>query len=69
MGLLVCAIDIDEDKLAHATRLGYLPGQRASFVAGKTPPDFPADNFKVDFVGRDTEAGLTALGKSHLGLS
>jgi len=51
-----------------AKNTAYLPGQCASFLAGKTPPDFPADNFEVDFVGRCTEADLTALGKSQLGL-
>jgi hypothetical protein len=52
-----------------AKNTAYLPGQCASFLAGKTPPDFPADNFEVDFVGRGTEADLTLLGKSQLGLS
>src|SRR5579863_772840 len=52
-----------------AKNTAYLPGQRASFLAGKTPPDFPADNFEVDFVGRGTAADLTPLGKSQLGLS
>jgi Protein of unknown function (DUF1479) len=52
-----------------AKNTAYLPGQCASFLAGKTPPDFPPDNFEVDFVGRGTEADLTPLGKSQLGLS
>ena len=51
-----------------AKNTAYLPGQCASFLAGKTPPDFPADNFEVDFVGRGIEADLTPLGKSQLGL-
>src|SRR5580698_5581651 len=51
-----------------AKNTAYLPGQCASFLAGKTPPDFPADNFEVDFAGRGTEADLTPLGKSQLGL-
>jgi hypothetical protein len=46
----------------------YLPGQAAAFLAGKTPPDFAPDNFEVDFRGRGTEANLTPLGRSQLGL-
>ncbi len=51
-----------------AKNTAYLPGQAAAFLAGKTPPDFPADNFEVDFRGRGTEADLTPLGRSQLGL-
>jgi hypothetical protein len=40
-----------------------------TFVAGKTPPDFPADNFEVDFAGRGTVADLTELGRSQLGIT
>jgi len=46
----------------------YLVGEAAAFLAGKTPPDFPADNFEVDFKGRGTEADLTPLGRSQFGL-
>src|SRR6202046_3671332 len=46
----------------------YLPGQAEAFLAGKTPPDFAPDNFEVDFRGRGTEADLTPLGRSQLGL-
>jgi hypothetical protein len=46
----------------------YLARQAPAFLAGKTPPDFPADNFEVDFHGRATEADLTPLGRSQLGL-
>jgi len=52
-----------------AKNAAYLPGQRASFLAGTTPPGFPADNSEVDFLGRGTAADLTPLGKSQLGLS
>jgi hypothetical protein len=38
-----------------------LERQALTFVAGKTPPDFPADNFEVDFAGRGTVADLTEL--------
>jgi hypothetical protein len=46
----------------------YLAKQAPAFLAGKTPPDFAPDDFEVDFVGRATEADLTALGRSQLGL-
>jgi len=46
----------------------YLPRQAASFLAGKTPPDFAPDDFEVDFAGRATEADLTPLGRRQLGL-
>lgn len=51
-----------------AKNSAYLVGQAAAFLAGKTPPDFPADNFEVDFRGRATEADLTPLGRSQFGL-
>jgi uncharacterized protein DUF1479 len=46
----------------------YLPGQAQAFLAGRTPPDFPADDFEVDFRGRATEADLTPLGRKQMGL-
>lgn len=45
----------------------YLARQLPSFMAGKSPPDFPADNFEVDFAGRATEACLTGPGRKQLG--
>jgi hypothetical protein len=47
----------------------YRERQALTFVAGKTPPDFPADNFEVDFAGRGTVADLTELGRSQLGIT
>jgi hypothetical protein len=47
----------------------YLARQASAFLAGRTPPDFAPDDFEVDFKGRGTEADLTALGRSQLGLS
>lgn len=47
----------------------YLARQAPAFLAGKTPPDFPPDNFEVDFRGRATESDLTPLGRSQLGLA
>ncbi|SAK57379.1 DUF1479 domain-containing protein [Caballeronia ptereochthonis] len=45
----------------------YLKRQLPAFLDGESPPDFPADNFETDFVGRGTEASLTTLGKRQLG--
>ncbi|MFP4893421.1 DUF1479 domain-containing protein [Paraburkholderia sp. EG304] len=45
----------------------YLKRQLPTFLRGESPPDFPADNFETDFVGRATEASLTDLGKTQLG--
>jgi len=46
----------------------YSAKQAPAFLAGKTPPDFAPDNFEVDFIGRATEADLSALGRSQMGL-
>jgi hypothetical protein len=46
----------------------YLERQLPAFLSGRTPPDFAPDNFEVDFEGRATEADLTPLGRSQLGL-
>lgn len=51
-----------------AKNTAYLAGEAEAFLQGKTPPDFPADNFEVDFKGRATEANLTPLGRSQFGL-
>lgn len=44
----------------------YLQRQWPAFVEGRSPPDFAADDFEVDFVGRATEAELSELGKSQM---
>jgi hypothetical protein len=46
----------------------YLARQAPAFLSGRTPPDFAADDFEIDFKGRGTEADLTPLGRSQLGL-
>jgi hypothetical protein len=46
----------------------YSARQAQAFLSGKTPPDFAPDNFEVDFHGRATEADLTPLGRSQMGL-
>jgi hypothetical protein len=51
-----------------AKNTAYLRRQLPTFLAGETPPDFAPDNFEVDFRGRATEADLTPLGRSQLGL-
>lgn len=51
-----------------AKNTAYLAKQAPSFLTGKTPPDFAPDDFEVDFKGRGTEADLTPLGRSQLGL-
>ena len=50
-----------------AKNRAYLPGQKAAFLAGKSPPDFAQMNFEVDFKGRATEADLTPLGRKQMG--
>lgn len=45
----------------------YLPGQRAAFETGETPPDFAPDHFEVDFAGRATPRELTSLGRRQMG--
>ncbi|HKM97404.1 MAG TPA: DUF1479 domain-containing protein [Buttiauxella sp.] len=45
----------------------YLERQWSSFVEGKSPPDFAADDFEVDFTGRATPEELTPAGREQLG--
>ncbi|MDR5835705.1 DUF1479 domain-containing protein [Caballeronia sp. LZ034LL] len=53
---------------ACAKNDAYLRRQRPSFLKGESPPDFPADHFETDFIGRATADDLTPLGRSQLGL-
>lgn len=46
----------------------YLARQLPAFLEGKSPPDFPADNFEADFTGRATVEDLTALGRKQIGM-
>jgi len=50
-----------------AKNRAYLPGQKAAFLAGRSPPDFAPMNFEVDFKGRATEKDLTELGRKQMG--
>jgi hypothetical protein len=52
---------------ACAKNDAYLKRQLPSFIDGKSPPDFPADHFEVDFIGRATPDDLTPLGRAQLG--
>ena len=45
----------------------FLPLQRAAFEAGKSSPDFAAEDYEVAFQGRATAADLTALGRKQMG--
>ncbi|WP_058912686.1 DUF1479 domain-containing protein [Entomohabitans teleogrylli] len=49
-----------------AKNAAYLQRQWPAFIDGKSPPDFAADDFEVDFRGRATESDLTAQGKEQL---
>jgi hypothetical protein len=55
--------------LGCAKNTAYLAKQAPAFLSGRTPPDFAPDDFEVDFKGRGTEADLTPLGRSQLGLA
>lgn len=54
---------------ACAKNDAYLERQLPAFLNGESPPDFPADQFEVDFVGRATAADLTQLGKDQMGFA
>lgn len=45
----------------------YLAAQKAAFLEGRSAPDFAPEDYEVDFVGRATEADLTALGRAQMG--
>ncbi len=46
----------------------YLARQLPSFLEGGSPPDFPADNFEVNFIGRANSSCLTEQGERQLGI-
>jgi hypothetical protein len=52
-----------------AKNAAYLERQKAAFLAGKSAPDFSAENFEVDFEGRATVSDLSELGKRQMGLA
>lgn len=46
----------------------YVRRQAAHFLAGKSSPDFAAEDYEVDFKGRATIDDLTELGRRQMGL-
>ena len=46
----------------------YIEKQAKAFLAGKSAPDFAAEDYEVDFKGRATAADLTDLGRAQMGL-
>ncbi|MGF6775051.1 DUF1479 domain-containing protein [Paraburkholderia sp. GAS334] len=44
-----------------------LKRQLPSFLRGESPPDFPADHFETDFIGRAQESDLTPMGRDQMG--
>jgi hypothetical protein len=53
---------------ACAKNDAYLKRQCPSFIAGDSPPDFPADHFERDFLGRAAIDDLTPLGRAQMGV-
>lgn len=53
---------------ACAKNDAYLGRQLPAFLDGRSPPDFPADDFEVDFIGRATADDLTPLGRAQVGM-
>lgn len=47
----------------------FLPRQAECFLSGRSSPDFAAEDYEVDFVGRATVEDLSDLGKQQMGLS
>ncbi|MGH6960753.1 MAG: YbiU family protein, partial [Dongiaceae bacterium] len=52
-----------------AKNAAYLERQKAAFLAGRSAPDFAAENYEVDFEGRATVEDLTELGRKQMGLT
>ena len=46
----------------------HLAPQLDAFRAGRSPPDFPADDLETAFAGRAGEALLSALGRRQMGV-
>lgn len=55
--------------VGYEKNTAYVAKQAPAFLSGKTPPHFAPDDFEVCFNGRVTEADLTALGRSQMGLA
>jgi hypothetical protein len=50
-----------------AKNRAFLELQKPAFLAGNSSPDFAAENYEVDFIGRATLDDLTALGRAQMG--
>lgn len=50
-----------------AKNAAYVSKQREKFIAGKSAPDFAAEDYEVDFKGRATVEDLTDLGRAQMG--
>lgn len=50
-----------------AKNRAFLPLQKEAFLAGRSSPDFAAEDYEVDFIGRATEADLSPLGRRQMG--
>ena len=48
--------------------LEYAKRQAQSFLKGESPPDFAAEHYETNFLGRATTEDLTSLGKKQLAL-
>tara|TARA_B110000116_G_C16725150_1_gene531029 strand:- start:14 stop:1267 length:1254 start_codon:yes stop_codon:yes gene_type:complete len=48
--------------------LVYIKKQSLKFLEGKSPPDFAAEDYEINYKGRATIDDLTELGKKQLGL-
>lgn len=51
-----------------AKNRAYIDRQRPTFLDGRSPPDYAAMDFEVDFKGRGTIDDLTPLGRAQMGL-
>ena len=48
--------------------LDYAKRQTKNFLLGKSPPDFAAEDYEVDFEGRFSSDQLTSLGRNQMAL-
>ncbi len=46
----------------------YIKKQAAAFLEGRSAPDFAAEDYEVDFIGRATIDDLSDLGRQQMGL-
>jgi hypothetical protein len=48
--------------------VSFLDAQAKCFMAGKSSPDFAAEDYELDFEGRSRISDLSELGKKQMGL-